>query len=192
MPPTCPPAPVLRMGLGEVPRRPRDLGGRPQQRCGAPPCSCTRKRGDKASQPQRQSRTVETGIPARFTAAEGRRFGLGVGGAFVALGALSAWRGRLPMALGFAVIGGVLLMAGRMAPARLEPVYRGWMALAHALSKLTTPIFLGVLYFAVFAPLGIILRLVGRRPLARPTAAQSRWIACDSDSQRRQDMERQF
>jgi hypothetical protein len=137
---------------------------------------------------------LATGIPARLTAAEGRRFGLTVGAAFLALGAVAAWRGRPHTALAFGGVGTVLVLAGVVIPGRLGPVFRGWMGLAHLLSKVTTPIFLGVVYFGVFTPVGLVMRLCGRRPLDSkvPAGAASRWIARAADARQRSDMQRQF
>src|SRR5207249_5300275 len=49
-------------------------------------------------------RRLETRVPARLSAAEGRRFGLSVGGMFLVLGAVLWWRGHatapVPAALG--------------------------------------------------------------------------------------------
>ena len=54
---------------------------------------------------------METRIPARLSSAEGRRFGLTVGAAFLVLGGALAWRGRAaaPVAL---ALGALLLAAG--------------------------------------------------------------------------------
>ena len=135
---------------------------------------------------------LATGIPARLSAAEGRRFGFTVGGAFLALAALAWWRGRDHGALVFAGVGGLLVLAGLAFPERLGPVYRGWMGLARVLSRVTTPIFLGIVYFVVLAPVGLVMRLFGRRPLQHPATAASRWIARAADARRRADMEHQF
>lgn len=136
---------------------------------------------------------MATAIPARLTVAEGRRFGLTVGGAFLVLAALSWWRGH-PLALGgFAVLSVLLALAGLALPTRLAPVLRTWMALAHQLSRLTTPVFLGLLFFLVVTPTSLLLRLFGRRPLARPAAAPpSFWVARPPDTRRGADMEHQF
>ncbi len=132
-------------------------------------------------------------IPARLSAAEGRRFGLTVGGAFLVLAALASWRGRPHVSLGLAAIGGLLILGGVVVPAHLGPLLSAWMGLAHLLSKITTPIFLAVLYYGVLTPVGILKRLLGRRGLTRPppTADSTGWIARAPDA-RRTDLERQF
>jgi hypothetical protein len=133
---------------------------------------------------------VETGIPARLTPAEGRKFAFTVGAAFFVLAALTWWRDReLPM-LVFGSLAAVLLVAGALIPGRLGPVYRAWMGLAHAISKVTTPIFMGIVYFVVLTPIGLAMRLVGRRPMVHKEHDGGFWRAAPSGG--RADLERQF
>jgi hypothetical protein len=115
------------------------------------------------------------GVSARLTAAEGRKFGLLVGGAFLLLGAVFWWRTWLIGAVTAVVLGSSLIAAGLAAPTRLGPVYRGWMAFAVAISKVTTPILMGLIYFLVLTPTGLIARLLGHRPLSRPLGAANYW-----------------
>jgi hypothetical protein len=131
------------------------------------------------------------GIPARLSAAEGRRFGLQVGAAFLVLAALLLWREREMGAAILGGIGGLLILAGLALPARLGGVYAGWMGLAHLLSKVTTPVFMGVVYFLVITPIGLLRRALGHQPLRRPTVNGSYFVA-RSASDRRSDLQRQF
>lgn len=115
------------------------------------------------------------GVSARLTAAEGRKFGLVVGGAFLILGAVLAWRTHRVASLVAVGLGSALIVAGLAVPTRLGPVYRAWMGLAHAISKVTTPVVMGVIYFLVLTPTGILARLFGHRPLSRPPGAVTYW-----------------
>jgi len=126
-----------------------------------------------------------------FTAGDGRRFGFPVGGAFLALGALLLWRGRPIGAEVAAVVGISLLIATLLLPARLGPVYRGWMALAVAISKVTTPLFMGVVYYLVFTPVGWMRRVLGTRTSSASRRADTVWVARDAAA-RRSDLQRQF
>ena len=104
-----------------------------------------------------------------------RGFALSVGGALVGLGAL----------------GVALVTAGLVAPARLGRVYGAWMSVALAMSKVTTPLFMTVVYLAVLTPLGLAMRLARRRPLARTRDAASYWVDRPPGA-RRSDLRRQF
>jgi len=134
---------------------------------------------------------VATGAPARLSAAEGRRFALTVGGALLVLGAAAWWRGHPRLAVVIGGAGALLALAGLTAPAHLGPVYRGWMRAAERMSRVTTPVLLGLVYFLVLTPAGIIMRIVGRNPLAAPRAGSSAWVERPAGA-RRSDLERQF
>ena len=130
------------------------------------------------------------GIPARLTAREGRRFGFTVGVAFAVLAGIAWWRGHTVSWKVLGALGGALLLAGAIIPSRLGPVLRGWMAFAHRLSKVTTPIFMGIVFFLVITPIALIMRAFGRRPMKHEEKDGSFWI--QSPSGGRSDMERQF
>lgn len=133
---------------------------------------------------------MDAGIPARLSPAEGRKFAFVVGTAFLVLAAVFWWRGHAFPMRAAGAIGALLMLAGLVTPGRLGPVHRAWMGLAHAISKVTTPVFMGLLYFLVLTPAGILRRTLGRNPLVRP-AGPSFWIDRDP-AHRRSDLERQF
>lgn len=130
------------------------------------------------------------GIPARLTPREGQRFAFPVGGVLVLLAGVSLWRGHYWPPRVLAGLGGLLLLAGVVVPGRLGPVYRGWMGFAHALSKVTTPIFLGVVYFLVMMPIGFARRLFGGNPMRHFAKDGSYWMTPPSGG--RSDLTTQF
>lgn len=119
-----------------------------------------------------------------------RAFAFTVGGAFVALGVLLQLRGRAAAPVVLA-LGAALALAGLLAPARLGPLHRAWMSLSHAISRVTTPILMGAIYFLILTPLGVAMRLLGRRPLVRAKDVESFWVA-RAPGQRKSDLDRQF
>jgi len=120
---------------------------------------------------------LATGIPARLSASEGRKFGLTVGIAFLVLAAISWWREHETLIYVFTGLGGALVAAGLAVPARLGPVQRAWMGLAHAISKVTTPIFMGIVYFLAIMPIGLIMRALKRNPIRHHPANGSFWAS---------------
>ncbi len=108
------------------------------------------------------------------------------------LGAVGWWRHHATAAAVFGTLAVLLLLAGLLLPTRLGPVQRGWMALAHAISKITTPIFMGVLYFVVLTPAGLLMRLLGRNPLRHKGAGGGFWVSHAAADDQRAGMERQF
>ena len=54
-----------------------------------------------------------------------------------------------------------------IAPDSLNPVYRAWMRLGLLLSKITTPLIMGIVFFFVIMPFGIVLRFLGKDPMRK-------------------------
>jgi hypothetical protein len=130
-------------------------------------------------------------VPARLTAREGRRFAFPVGLAFLALAGVLWWRDHLLAAGVLAGIGSTLLLGGLVLPSRLGPVYRAWMGLAHAISKVTTPIFMGVVYYGAIAPMGLLRRTFGSNPVRHIDEGGTYWKSRSGEG-RRSDLTRQF
>jgi hypothetical protein len=115
---------------------------------------------------------LETRVPARLSTAEGRRFGVTVGLAFLVLSALLLWwRGHDVARTGDRRRGRRSSTGGLLLPAYMGPLYRLWMRFGLAISKVTTPIFMGIIFFLVITPFGVVARAVGHRPL-RPRDGQ--------------------
>ena len=120
---------------------------------------------------------MAAGVPTRLSAADGRKFGLTVGAAFLVFGGIALWRGKQRTSMVLFTLGGLLVVAALVAPKALGPVERAWMGLALAISKVTTPIFMGVVYFLVILPIGLVRRLTGNSPIVQRGRAASRWEA---------------
>ncbi len=127
--------------------------------------------------------------PARLSPAEGRRFALTLTGAFGVLAGVAWWRGSPRASLVLAAVAGALLFGGLLVPGRLGAVHRAWMGLAHAISKVTTPIFMGIVYFLVISPIAFVRRALGGNPLEAHRGA-SGWV--DRQQTPRGDLTRQF
>ena len=132
---------------------------------------------------------MERDIPTGLTKAEGRKFAFTVGIAFLVFGGIALWRDHELLTRILGGLGGVLIVAGLLVPGHLGPAYRAWMGLAHAISKVTTPIFMFIIYFIVFLPVGLLMRLFGRHPLTRGKQ-DTFWF--DADATSTGGMSRQF
>ena len=135
---------------------------------------------------------MATGIPARLTAAAGRRFGLTVGGAFAVFAGIAWWRGHPTTFSVLGTLGTVLIVAGLVIPTHLGPVERAWMALAHAISKVTTPIVMGVIYFVVLTPMAYLRRAFAGNPLEHDAVEKSYWHGRAEGARRSGSLERQY
>jgi hypothetical protein len=76
----------------------------------------------------------------------GRSFGFSIGGVFLLLTGIRAYRHH-SLSLPLLGIGVLLILLGALAPRSLEPINRVWMKFGERLSKVTAPIFLGVFFF---------------------------------------------
>ena len=125
-----------------------------------------------------------------YTAAQGRKFGFTVGGALVVLGGIARWRGHPTTFVVLAALGAALILMALVAPAALGPVERTWMKLAHAISKVTTPIFMGIIYYLVLTPIGVIRRSLGHNGLVNRPGAMGLWG--DRSATARSNLDRLF
>src|SRR5262249_18313309 len=108
-----------------------------------------------------------------------RSFGCIVGGVFALIGVWPAvWRGQ-PLRLWSLILGGMLLILALAWPRSLTHIYRLWMTVGEVLGWINTRILLGVLFYLVFTPLGLCMRLRGKDPMQRtlsPEAASYRVV----------------
>lgn len=118
-------------------------------------------------------------------------FGTAVAAAF---GAFYVLEGRFSAA---AAIGLVAVFAGAatlLRPRLLRPLNKAWMMLGLALARVVSPIVLGILFFGLFTPLALLLRMSGRDELRlrRPPAAETYWRLREPPGPGRASFRRQF
>jgi hypothetical protein len=120
-----------------------------------------------------------------------RNFGLIVGGIF---GLIAVWpvvRGGgvrwWLVALALALIGPALV-----APRVLAPAQRIWMTIGDVLGWVNTRIVLGLIFFGVVTPTGLVLRLTGRDPMQRRFDPQAATYRVPARSRPGEHMKRQF
>jgi len=93
-----------------------------------------------------------------------RSFGLLVGAAFLLLGlvpAIKHGQARLWMVS----LGGALLVLAAVLPRSLREIKRAWLFLGFLIGLVASPISLGVLFYGVITPLGLLMSLFGRDAL---------------------------
>ena len=97
-----------------------------------------------------------------------REFGLVTGGIVAVLfGLFFPWLLERGIPLWPWVIFGVLALLGLVAPMSLKPVYRGWMRFGLVMSKITTPLVMGLVFYVIVTPFGLVRRIAGKDSLAR-------------------------
>ena len=92
--------------------------------------------------------------------------------------ALQAWHGSSHAAWGW-LLAAVLFASFALVYARaLRPLNILWFKFGLLLHKVMSPLILGIMFFAVFTPIGWWMRMIGKRPLnlAYDEKAESYWI----------------
>jgi hypothetical protein len=97
-----------------------------------------------------------------------RHFGLTTGGIVAGLfGIVVPWLLSRPWPLWPWIIFGVLAAFALIAPLALNVVYKVWMRFGLLMSRVTTPLILGIVFFLVITPIGIVRHLMKRDSLNR-------------------------
>jgi len=65
------------------------------------------------------------------------------------------------------IVAVLLWVPAMLIPWVLRPVYTTWMKIGHAIGWVNTRIILGVLFFALVFPMGLIMRLFGKDPMSK-------------------------
>ncbi len=97
-------------------------------------------------------------------------------------GALAAWQGfgkHHPTAgIVLAVLAVGVGVPGLIAPRWLRPVFVAWMTLAFPIGWVVSHVLLGLVFFGLFLPVGLVMRLAGRDPLMlrRRSDISSYWL----------------
>lgn len=115
--------------------------------------------------------SLPTDIPAL------RKFGLVVGGVFLAIAGFLVWR-DVSWGVYLGYLGAPLALLGLVVPAILKPVYLAWMAMAIVLGSIVTRILLTIFFFLVITPVALFFKLIGRDALTRKVDrdAKTYWI----------------
>jgi hypothetical protein len=98
------------------------------------------------------------------TLKEVRKFGITFSVVAIALAAFSFYRMN-PLWIVFLGASLFFLLTGLWAYPILKPIYVGWMTFAFALGWVNTRLILGIVFYLIFTPTGLVMRLLGKDPL---------------------------
>jgi len=65
------------------------------------------------------------------------------------------------------IIAGTLIAWALILPSTLRPVYKGWMTIGMALGWINTRIILGFLFFTIFLPIALFLKVLNKDAMNR-------------------------
>lgn len=92
------------------------------------------------------------------------------------------------------VISGLFLLLATLVPQVLAPANRLWTRFGLLLHNIVSPLALGILFFLVVTPTGLLMRLFGKDPLRLrfDPAADSYWIKRDPPGPAADSLNNQF
>jgi len=124
---------------------------------------------------------------------EVRKFGLMVGGVFVALGLLFLLRHK-PSSPFLLWPGVVLIIFGALAPHVLKYLYITWMSFAVTFGFIMSYVILTLFFFLVVTPIAFLARLFRKDFLAQRLDAKATtyWIRCETEAKAAASYECQF
>ena len=134
-------------------------------------------------------------ISSSATIKQIRQFGLLVGIVLVAAGSWQLYRQIYPIVrIVLWSIGGFLFAGGLLWPQILKPLYVFWMLLAHMLSWVNTRIILGVIFYLIFTPIALVMRIAQRDGLQKKINknTSSYWTQRTAPENIKEHFERQF
>ena len=122
-----------------------------------------------------------------------KKFGLFFTGVFLLASFWSVLFAGKEFFLESLILATVFFLATILRPSALRPLNYFWMKLGQLLGKVFNPIVLGVLYFGIFTPVGLFLRLTKRDELRLAFAQRhTYWIHVHTDDSRQKNLKDQF
>lgn len=64
-------------------------------------------------------------------------------------------------------IAAILTVWSLLAPLTLKPLYNAWMKFGHVMNWINTRLILGILFYGMFLPLGLVFKMIGKDPMRR-------------------------
>lgn len=129
---------------------------------------------------------------ATMSIKELRKFALVTGGMLVLFfDLLIPWIWGVGMPKWPVIVAAILIGMALVVPAALRPVYKIWMLFAEALGWVNTRIILSAIFFLVFFPLGLIMRMFND-PMQRKFDQAADSYRVPSNPTKPENMERPF
>lgn len=129
-------------------------------------------------------------INYQITKEELRKFGLITAGLFITFfGFLIPWIWSFPWPIWPWIVAITLSSLALMAPASLKPVYIVWMRFAGILGWINTRIILMVIFYLIFLPIGLIMR-VFNDPMRRRLDKRIKTYRIQSKPPKNENMEK--
>ena len=135
--------------------------------------------------------------PPPSTRKDLRQFGLLFTVISSAIAAWMFWRHGVDAATAPAAIAAVLLLVSLVWPVPLNPLWWPWMVFVNVLGFVNSHLLLALVFYLIFTPIGLVMRLFRRDPLERRFRSasdprKSYWIRRETSLLPKEHFERQF
>ena len=131
-------------------------------------------------------------VPPAPDAKQLRSFGLIVGGVFVLIGLWPVVRHGTALRLWSVIIASMLIVPALLWPQSLTQVYRLWMLGGLILGWINTRVMLGLVFYSLFTPVGVVRRLLGKDPMRLRVQPEADTYRIVRQPRARSHMTRQF
>ena len=126
------------------------------------------------------------------TPKELRQFGFVVGGVVTVIGLWPVvFRSESPR-LWAMILGGLVIILGTVVPKSLKQAHHGWTKVGHVLGSINARIILGIIYYLLITPMGLVMRLMGKDSMHRSFAQHTDTYRVLRTPRPRQHMRNQF
>lgn len=111
-----------------------------------------------------------------------RKFGYTFSIIFLLAGIFFGYKGYSVLSVGLLLLAIIFLGISVKKPDVLKPLNKLWMRLGLLLGLIISPIVIGLIYFLIFTPMGVTMRIFGRDELRlKPRTSQSYWKIRSTD-----------
>ena len=90
------------------------------------------------------------------------------------------------------VISLILIILSWLAPSSLRSLYSTWMKFGLMMNKITTPILLGIVFYLIITPMGIIMNIMGKEILQLKADKNKKTYRRKSVLRKKDSLERPF
>lgn len=130
-------------------------------------------------------------VSKRTNLKEVKKFFLILAGILLCIALLKLSKGQANTFVGLSIFSLLVFLAGTFFTKLLAPVYLVITKITHAIGRFNTGLLLCIIFYLIFTPIGLVLRLFRIDPLSKKIekAKDSYWILTESKTD---DYERQF
>jgi Kef-type K+ transport system membrane component KefB len=122
-----------------------------------------------------------------------RHFGLTTGAIVAGLfGIFFPWLLNAGFVLWPWLLFALLAVVGLLAPMSLQPVYRGWMRFGLVMSRFTTPLVMGLVFFLVISPVALVIKFTRKDPMKRSLSENLTSYRIETRKPPRENIERPY